>query len=858
MHVMKSRVLTLLATLTVAAAGCQGTAGDDGQAGPTGSNGAPGAPGAAGPTGDAGAAGPAGAPGQDTTVVGVATVEACSVCHDAGRDADFAARHAITGDVVVSNQAIAVAANGTDLTFTFNVKVDGVSSDAFATTSGVYRHSVNPAILDTISQGTPAVTYPVIGKFERISLKTAAALPADELYANAVNTPGTGSYAVTLVGAAGRAGPDTYVVRLSTATGVTPALLATAVGSRTTLARSLVSDQACRNCHGDHVFASGSHHGSNPQGPSACSVCHTRYDSQSRGAGGDRLAAYVHGIHNSKAMKARDITATVNFGTQAQPDNQSVTVTKPAGTYARSDSLAVLDKAARTAKISSPFAIGFPGYMNNCSTCHDTAEALTAVTSAPVSWSTCMSCHDGWEGFTRTAKAYAGGDAVAFHQAMTFASGCTQCHTAAVLPEMSRASDFHDDLVTERSGLLWGGKDQSVELGKRVALKIDSIANVGTNLVITWGATIDGNPVDPCNAAADLDKPVFHTAVASSTTGMVASNFSILRTYAQGNDWVSAGVASTSPGQPTSAVNLTTGATGNTTCSANAATTTVAAEATAAGRGLVSIQGKPQLKFAGNGKVIQIRSKSPTLEFLVATGAAPAASDQRRAIVDLARCQACHLGSLYQHGGNRVDSIELCVACHNPASSEQQNRLGMGITAANSYDGKDGQTYDFRTMIHAIHSAGETGEPLVYYRSNGIYVFGSQAAIDELKATKGWPGAGSFKVASSSPATTRTHNEIVVHYPRALNDCQACHLPGTDKVLPDPAKSVAVTVKAGAAPWSNQKDDVLMGPVAAACMSCHQSGVPGQQVALRNHAFQGGWFPSIFENGRQSLLDAAR
>jgi OmcA/MtrC family decaheme c-type cytochrome len=846
MLVTNKRVLTLFAALAVAAAGCQGADGKGGAAGPAGSDGASGATGAAG---DSGAAGPTGTAGRDGALVGVPTVEACAVCHAAGREADFAARHAVTGDVVASNPAIVVAANGTDLTFTFDVKVDGVSSDAFATTTAVYRHWNDPTLPDTGTSG--GVAYPVLNKFTRTTLAAGTDFTAATVAA------GTGHYTVTLKNKAALTG-STFVVRLSTPAGATPALLATAVAGypvANVYARNLVSDEACRNCHGDHVFASGSHHGANPQGPSACAVCHVVSTSQSRQALGDRLAAYVHGIHNSKNMPARDITATVNFAASGQPaDNQTVSLTKPAGTYARNDSLSVLDRTARTAQLASPFSVGFPGYMNNCSTCHDTAETLAAAVNAPVSWSTCMSCHDGWDGFTRTASAYAGADAVAFHQAMTPATACTDCHAAALMPTLSKASDFHDGLLTERAGLLWGGQDQSVELGKRVALKIDAVAVQGTNLVVTWGATFDGNAVDPCNATADADRPVFHAAVANAATGLVASNFSVLRTYAQANDWVSAGVASTSPGQPASAVNL--GA-ANTTCSGNVATTTLPAEATTAPRGLVAIQGKPQLAFAGNGKVIQVRAKSPAREFLVASGAAPEAAAQRRAIVDDAKCQACHKGSLYQHGGNRVDSVALCVACHNPASSEQQNRLAMGITAANAYDGKDGQTYDFRTMIHAIHSAGETDAALVYYRTNGVYAFGSQAAIDALKATKGWPGAGSFTVAHSSPPTARTHNEIVVHYPRALNDCQACHLPGTEKVLPDPAKAVAVTVNAGAAPWSNQKDDVLMGPSAAACLSCHQSGAAGQQAVLQNHAFQNGWVPSLFANGRQSLLDVA-
>ena len=161
-----------------------------------------------------------------------------------------------------------------------------------------------------------------------------------------------------------------------------------------------------------------------------------------------------------------------------------------------------------------------------------------------------------------------------------------------------------------------------------------------------------------------------------------------------------------------------------------------------------------------------------------------------------------------------MDNVDLCVMCHNPASSEQQNRVNMGVDATEAYDGKAGETYDMRTMVHAIHSAGETGQPLVFYRTNGIYFFGSQAALDKVTS---WPTTGGvtcknaeganvtyFPVYGSvangtsdrvptvntdgtcntttGPLSTagvyRIHNFVPVHYPRSLNECGACHADG--------------------------------------------------------------------------------
>jgi OmcA/MtrC family decaheme c-type cytochrome len=281
----------------------------------------------------------------------------------------------------------------------------------------------------------------------------------------------------------------------------------------------------------------------------------------------------------------------------------------------------------------------------------------------------------------------------------------------------------------------------------------------------------------------------------------------------------------------------------------------------------VAIQGKPQVRFApaagSANEVIQVRAKSPVREFVLADGTAPAAS--RRQLVVIEKCNACHLGSMYQHGGNRIDSIELCVMCHNPASNEKNNRVGFGVDASEAYDRQPGETYDLRYMIHAIHSAGETNAPLVYYRSIGVYLFGSKAARD---AAPSWPGEGCFVMngttstavsrdCGGSPPGSNLHNFVEVHYPRKLNDCAACHADGWVPGTPDPTQGVAVTVDAGAAPWGGQVDDVLLGASAASCMCCHQSGDPAVQVGLKVHAYGNGWIPTTFENGRQTVLDAA-
>jgi OmcA/MtrC family decaheme c-type cytochrome len=810
--------------LAIVAAGCSGSDGAQGPQGPQGTQ------------------GPQGPAGPQI----VATTEACRGCHG-----QFSGNHALAeydAVHVTMDPTWPVSVVGSAVTIKFNVKVNGANRDDF-----IYQAAYNPAGGTHIEDAwwVYDVTS-VAGVRKKIDPPTRWTL------ARVGN--GTGNYVATipdatLLGTVAVGGGTVIATPIDPGTAFMVSIknsagsVATAVAYLGARSHDVVSDQACINCHGDHIWrgaveASGADHYqvNRPQGIGPCLFCHNRVGAgDARMAGmGVGLMSLVHGIHNSKNT--------------------------PAGGY----------QPYWSGNYLTTISVGFPGYMNDCATCHDSTARLAAVTAAAASWDLCSSCH-------ATAKI---GNAPASHAGFSKATVCTTCHTGATV------NTFHNGLKTERAGVIWNGADQSVEQGKRVAMSIDAVSyDPGTpgTLTVTWSATLDGAPVNPCNNDVTAG-PVFHRASASAATGMAAQNMSILKAYAQANDWVNGIASVASPGQPTS-VNLSSS---NTSCSGNVATTRVAADdltATAA-RAAVALQGKPQLRFdpaiATSFEVIQVRAKSPVKEYVPATGATPATT--RRQIVSMEKCNKCHLGSMYQHGGNRVDSMELCVMCHNPASTEQQNRVGMGVTAATAYDGKVGQTYDMRTMVHRIHAAGETGTPISYYRSNGIYFFGSASA---LAAATTWPTTGGiscknaegatvtyYKVAGSSatgtvPAadangncrttglaastdgTWRVHNFIEVHYPRALNDCAACHVNDTAKSFPDARKAVAVTVDMGGTTASTQVDDVLIGPSAASCMTCHQYGSAATRYYLNKHAYDNGWWPSAFTNGRQTLLDAA-
>jgi len=158
-----------------------------------------------------------------------------------------------------------------------------------------------------------------------------------------------------------------------------------------------------------------------------------------------------------------------------------------------------------------------------------------------------------------------------------------------------------------------------------------------------------------------------------------------------------------------------------------------------------------------------------------------------------------------------------------------------------------------KTMLHAIHSAGVPGySPIVIYRTRGIYAWASDESL-----LRNWPGASAdpIPVFGADPALTASkqpHNFHIPTYPRALNDCAACHGTKDFDLVPDQSKALATTLDAGAAPWQNKLDDVLQGAGAAACTSCHSTSF------ARGHAYQNGWNPAVFPNGRQTILDEAK
>jgi len=811
-----------LIALLALGAGMAGCSGDDGKNGAAGSPGAPGTPGAAGATGPAGPTGPTGPTGP----AGVAKIEpreSCGVCHDTNSLAAVNEVHALSGQAAVTNVTLTPGANPADLVVSYNLKIDGQNATGYTTLGSDYRYTAG--VVTDAGANAPALGV------------------------------GAGDYTITVPGGVAAAGTASrFFFRVSN--GTTAAVVSGDYGSDPTAAIvDAVTDQSCNNCHGDTGIAPHTAFGYPGMTASQCVVCHKA--SSNPGlffplpSAEDSWVGIVHGIHNAH--------------------------NRPSGSYVFG---------------TEEFETSYPTYMANCSVCHENPTILANnVNTMPVTGPGCYSCHESMDSWDFTASG------LTFHESFAPTEDCTVCHNASgVASALAKVEDFHNGIETERVGLIWKGEDYSVKEGKNFTWKIDSVVDDKTNLKITWSATYDAdgpapagpNPpvaVNPCNTTVTATAPGFFAA--PSWDG----SMSMLRSYAQGDDYVRG--QANAPGQA-SAVNLSTT---NTVCAANVATTTIPVDAAipAGTRGIVALQGKPTLllppgfedSYNADGWVNPgnpgatppvpptrffyqyARVPTPTYEFIVGTGAK--ATTPRREIADTEQCLKCHVGSLYQHGNTRVDNVTMCIICHNSASSDQNNRVLMGVNASEAYDGLVGQTYELKTMLHAIHSAGTGYATTAIYRTRGIYAWAAEGVTPPNWATgaacdaPSVPGVDTlgnivFGADPAVPQSCQQHNLYHPTYPRELNDCAACHVAGFEKsanAIPDQDKAVATTLDAGAPDsgtgtstvWKNQLDDTLQGASAAACTSCHQT------IDARGHAYTNGWTPQTFENGRQTILD---
>lgn len=214
-------------------------------------------------------------------------------------------------------------------------------------------------------------------------------------------------------------------------------------------------------------------------------------------------------------------------------------------------------------------------------------------------------------------------------------------------------------------------------------------------------------------------------------------------------------------------------------------TTAIPAGGVATGSGAVTIDGHPavDLEESGDFSAVPMTNTHDFYSIDEASGTASA----RRESVSIEQCQACHQ-TLSLHGTNRSNDIGTCVTCHNARNTDRQVRE---IASNPPTDGKDEESIDFKTMVHAIHAPSMRENPLQVVGFRGF--------------------------------STHVYDEEHVHYPGDLSNCQACHVDGGYQ-LPLASGVLGNTIDTGT-DHESPADDTVITPASAVCYACHENDV---------------------------------
>jgi OmcA/MtrC family decaheme c-type cytochrome len=207
-----------------------------------------------------------------------------------------------------------------------------------------------------------------------------------------------------------------------------------------------------------------------------------------------------------------------------------------------------------------------------------------------------------------------------------------------------------------------------------------------------------------------------------------------------------------------------------------------------------------------------------------ATGGLGGAPTLRRRIVDLEKCNACHL-RLQFHGAR--NQLEWCIGCHASDKTDWTRRTALTAISRDlegntklsaTYDGIEERSVHLKVLVHRLHTGGRSGTAEL-------------SALDP------------FVIYGYSGATFHDAGE----FPHFLARCTVCHLEGTyriESVPTDAAPTIAnetATIR-HAATTAHGADEQPTPPITAACTSCHATA-----YALSHAARQTG-------NGKEACL----
>ena len=187
----------------------------------------------------------------------------------------------------------------------------------------------------------------------------------------------------------------------------------------------------------------------------------------------------------------------------------------------------------------------------------------------------------------------------------------------------------------------------------------------------------------------------------------------------------------------------------------------------------------------------------------------------RRTVVDSAKCSVCH-SLLSEHGGSRNGNVQVCTVCHNPASTDVNDRLALGPTTP-GIDGLWEQSIDFKYLIHSIHD-------------------------------------GSARGAAGSPFVIGSNDFTSVVYPGQINRCDMCHVPSSYYPV-DTTMVQATTFFTG---FSTQLPNPTTpgNPIATSanmtvCSACHVD------ASTQSHMLQNGGSPTVAKDAEGRTIPSS-
>ncbi len=577
--------------------------------------------------------------------------------------------------------------------------------------------------------------------------------------------------------------------------------------------REIVELSTCDNCHTNL-----SEHGGLMVEVQACVVCHTPQNSDPYSGNTLDFKQMVHKIHTGNTLPSIQT-----------PTGPNTTPTLGIGYWI----------SGYMKSLSNFNTLLYPQDRRNCTTCH--AQNIPAATQATNYYTVptaeaCGACHDNVNFATGlNHDAAAGMDGIVADD-----SQCTTCHGP-------------NSALTTSQGSLQVRAVHAIPTAAEAA-KFQYIVNNVTFTTTAAGIlpVVNFSVVDPTNNNAPYNiltsapfagtDPATGKPVCADGTARLAID--IAWDTSDYTNWGSAATPAASTwGQPISLNPLSgcgtaTPAPGLTGPDANGAFTMTSptplptppalpvacppASGTAcpaiANVGVV-VEGHPGVVLSGWGAASPAAAAAIPVTSAVGYGnVAGGAPVARRTVVDAAKCDVCH-NVLSLHGTNRNNNTQICVVCHNPASTDVSQRLAHTTATTPGIDGLWEESIDFKYMIHAIHDGADrsaAGIPLV------IYGFGG---------------------------SINNFGDVV--YPSPINRCDTCHENTTTNASYYPvsdSKVQATTFTTGLA--SNAPQPPVANPVATSanmtvCSACHSTY---NWTATAAHILQNGGSTSVMKD----------